>query len=164
MVEAGARFITVVWDMPDNAISGWDSHVGLTASMKNHLLPRLDQGLSSLLDDMHESGLLEETLVVCVGEIGRTPQFQNRGHTDGRDHWSYCFPALLAGAGIRGGTLYGRSDRHTAYPVERSVSPKDLECTIFDVLGIDPHSFIPDKQGRPLALVGGGGALHELFG
>ena len=163
MIEAGARFVTVLWDMPDSAPSGWDSHEALTPSMKNHLLPGLDQGLSALLDDLNDSGLLDETLVVCVGEMGRTPKFENRGNADGRDHWSYCFPAVLAGAGIQGGTLYGKSDRHAAYPIDRPVSPEDLTCTIFDALGIDPHTFIQDKQARPVALVDGGRSLRELF-
>jgi len=163
MIEAGARFVTVLWDMPDGAPSGWDSHSELTASMKNHLLPGLDQGLSALLADMHDRGLLDETLIVCLGEIGRTPKFLNRGGADGRDHWSYCFPAVLAGAGIQGGTLLGKSDRQAGYPTDRPVSPEDLSCTIFQALGIDPHSVIEDKQGRPVPLVDSGRPLHELW-
>ena len=102
-------------------------------------------------------------MVVCLGEMGRTPKFQNRGSDDGRDHWTYCFPALLAGAGIQGGTLYGQSDRHAAYPVQQPVSPEDLACTIFDALGIDPHSTIEDKQGRPVPLMDSGQSLRKLF-
>jgi uncharacterized protein (DUF1501 family) len=131
--------------------------------LKNHLLPVLDQGLSALLEDMQDRGLLDETLVVCVGEMGRTPKFMNRGNVDGRDHWSYCFPCLVAGGGVRGGTTYGQSDKDAAFPLERPVSPEDLACTIFTALGIDPHQFVPDKQGRPQALVHGGRALAELF-
>jgi len=164
MVEAGARFVTVIWDMPDGAPSGWDSHDALTPSLKNHLLPGLDQGLSALLDDMKDRGLLDETLIVCVGEMGRTPQFLNRGNPDGRDHWSYCFPAIMAGAGIRGGLLYGESDRHAAYPKDRPVSPEDLASTIFHTLGIDPHGTMRDKQGRPVTLVESGRVVKDLFG
>ena len=166
MVEAGARFVNVLWDVAvrgDN-FAGWDSHEGLEATLKNHLLPGLDQGLSALLEDMNDRGLLDETLVVCVGEMGRTPKFQNRGNLDGRDHWSYCFPCLMAGGSVRGGTTYGRSDKDAAYPVDRPVSPEDLACTIFDCFGIDPHQFIPDRQGRPVPLVNGGRPLVELFG
>jgi len=163
MIQAGARFVTVIWDMPDDAPSGWDSHEQLTGSLKNHLLPGLDQGLSALLDDLRESGLLDETLVVCLGEIGRTPKFENRGGADGRDHWSFCFPAVLAGGGIRGGTLYGKSDAQAGYPIDHPVSPADLSSTIFEALGIDPHSFVPDKQGRPVALMDGGRPLRALF-
>jgi hypothetical protein len=166
MIEAGARFVTLLWDngVRGDSRSGWDSHESLEAVMKNHLLPRLDQGLSALLEDLDRRGLLHETLVVCVGEMGRTPQYQNRGKLDGRDHWSYCFPCLLAGAGVRGGIAYGRSDQIAAYPKERPVSPEDLACTIFDALGIDSHGVIQDRQGRPVALVEGGRPLHELFG
>jgi len=163
MIEAGTRFVTVIWDMPDGAPSGWDSHEGMTDSLKNHLLPGLDQGVSALLDDMADRGLLDETLVVCLGEMGRTPKFMNRGKSDGRDHWSYCFPVLLAGAGIAGGTLLGRSDNIAAYPLDHPVSPQDLTCTIFDALGIDPHSTIRDKENRPVPLVNSGRALHELY-
>jgi hypothetical protein len=159
MLEAGARFVNVIWDMADGAASGWDSHEKLTSSLKDHLLPGLDQDFSALLDDMNDRGLLDETLVVCVGEMGRTPNFLNRGSQDGRDHWSYCFPAVLAGAGIQGGTLHGQSDRHAGYPIEHPVSPEDLACTIFDSLGIDPHCTINDQEGRPVTLVQGGRSL-----
>jgi hypothetical protein len=158
MIEAGARFVTVLWDAPDGY--SWDSHVH-SNDVKNHLLPGLDQALSALLADLNERGLLDETLVVCLGEMGRTPQGTAQW---GRGHWSYCFPAVLAGAGIRGGGLYGRSDRDAAYPVENPVSPEDLAATIFDALGIDPHGFIHDRQGRPVTLVDGGRPLRELFG
>jgi len=105
--------------------------------------------------------LLDETLVVCVGEMGRTPKPDTAAW--GRGHWSFCFPALLAGAGIRGGTVYGRSDRDAAYPVEKPVSPEDLACTVYHALGIDPHGSIRDRQDRPTAIVEGGQPLRELF-
>lgn len=158
MIEAGARFVTVLWDCPDGY--SWDSHIHST-DVKQHLLPGLDQSLTALLADLDDRGLLDETLVVCLGEIGRTPQANAQG---GRGHWSYCFPALLAGAGVRGGMVYGRSDKDSAYPVENPVSPEDLAATIFAALGIDPHGSIPDRLGRPVPLVAGGRALSELFG
>lgn len=159
MLEAGARFVTVLWDAPDGY--SWDSHQH-SRDVERHLLPGLDQSLSALLEDLQQRGLLDETLVVCVGEMGRTPRPDTAQW--GRGHWSYCFPALLAGAGVRGGSVYGRSDRDAAYPVEKPVSPEDLACTIYEALGIDPHGFIPDKLGRPVALVDGGRPLLELFG
>jgi hypothetical protein len=161
MVEAGARFVTVLWDSPDGANPySWDSHQS-SKDLHDFLLPGLDQTLSALVFDLDQRGLLDETLVVTVGEMGRTP----RGSAQwGRGHWSYCFPAVLAGAGIRGGIVYGRSDKDAAYPVERPVSPEDLAATIFDALGIDPHSCLHDRQGRPVPLVDGGRALRELFG
>jgi hypothetical protein len=158
MIEAGARFVTVLWDAPDGY--SWDSHRNSDDVLK-HLLPGLDKALSALLDDLAQRGLLDETLVVCLGEIGRTP----RGNAAwGRDHWGYCFPALLAGAGIRGAAVYGRSDKHAAYPAAHPVSPEDLAATIFHALGISPEARIHDAQGRPVPIIESGQPLHELFG
>ncbi|MBI1918858.1 MAG: DUF1501 domain-containing protein [Planctomycetes bacterium] len=157
LIEAGARFVTVLWDAPDGY--SWDSHVH-SRDLEKHLLPGLDQALSALLEDLQARGLLDETLVVCLGEIGRTPQGTAQW---GRGHWSFCFPAVLAGAGIRGGIAYGRSDKDAGYPVDRPVSPEDLAATVFTALGIDPHSTMSDRQGRPVPLVDGGRPLHELF-
>ncbi len=165
MIEAGSRFVTVAWDMAirGDDTSSWDSHRDLSRVMKNHLLPGLDVGLSALLDDLAGSGLLDETLVIVAGEMGRTPKFENRGQQDGRDHWSYCFPCLLAGAGVRTGITYGRSDRHSAYPATHPVSPADLAATVYQSLGISPDLRIPDAQDRPVALVENGRALSSLF-
>jgi hypothetical protein len=157
LIEAGARFVTVLWDAPDGY--SWDSHRN-SDDVKSYLLPGLDQTLSALLADLSDRGLLDETLVVCLGEMGRTP----RGNAQwGRDHWSFCFPAILAGAGVRGGCVYGRSDRDAAYPAEHPVSPEDVAATVFDALGIDPHGTINDREGRPVALAEGGRPLRELF-
>lgn len=166
LIEAGARFVTVGWDLAvrGDVMGSWDMHAGLERVMKDHLLPGLDWGLSAVLDDMQARGLLDETLVIAVGEMGRTPRFENRGHQDGRDHWSYCYPCVLAGAGIRGGIAYGRSDNDAAWPSDRPVSPEDLACTIYHALGIDPHAhLLQDRQGRPVGLVDGGEVLTELF-
>lgn len=158
LIESGARFVTVLWDAPDGF--SWDSHQH-SDDVKNHLLPGWDQTFSALLTDMEERGLLDETLVVCLGEMGRTPRGNARW---GRDHWSHCFPAILAGAGIRGGAVLGRSDAHAAYPADYPVRPEDLAATVFQALGIDPELRIPDAQGRPVALVDHGRVLTELFG
>jgi hypothetical protein len=113
---------------------------------------------------MHDRGLLDETLVVCLGEMGRTPRVGNRGQADGRDHWRSCFPCLIAGAGVPGGVTYGRSDKEAGQPLDHPVSPEDLACTIFHALGIDPHApLLRDRQGRPVALVDGGRTLEALF-
>jgi hypothetical protein len=157
LVEAGARFVTVLWDAPDGY--SWDSHVQ-NADVEHKLLPGLDQSFSALLADLSERGLLDETLVVCLGEIGRTPQVTGPG---GRGHWSFCFPAVLAGAGIRGGILHGRSDKDAAYPADQPVRPEDLAATIFHALGIDPELRIQDAQNRPVPLMEGGTPLRGLF-
>lgn len=166
MIEAGARFVTVAWDLAvrGDVCGSWDMHSCLERVMRNHLLPGLDLGLSALLDDLESRGLLHETLVIAIGEMGRTPKFENRGQQDGRDHWSYCFPCLLAGGGIRGGTTFGRSDKDAAYPADNPVTPEDLAATLYHALGIDPYRFIADPQGRQFALVDGGRVLAELFG
>jgi hypothetical protein len=157
MIEAGARFVSVLWDAPGGY--SWDSHIN-SNDLKNSLLPGLDQALSALLDDMRDRGLLDETLVVCMGEIGRTPQGTAQW---GRGHWSFCFPAMLAGAGVRGGLVHGRSDREAGYPIDHPVSPEDLSATIFDTLGIDPAGTIADRQGRPVTIMEGGRPMRELF-
>lgn len=166
LIEAGSRFVTVAWDMAvrGDDTTSWDSHRDLTRVMKDHLLPGLDQGLPALLDDMQSSGLLDETLVFVAGEMGRTPKFLNRGAEDGRDHWTYCFPCLFAGAGTRGGTIYGESDKHAAYPMTNPVSPSDLAATIYESLGISPDLRIPNPLGQPVPLVENGSPLSELFG
>lgn len=158
MIEAGARFVTVLWDAPDGY--SWDSHRN-SDDVKKHLLPGTNQALSALLTDLADRGLLDETLVVCVGEMGRTP----KGNANwGRDHWGFCFPAVLAGAGIRGGAVYGKSDKDAAYPIDHPVSPEDLAATVFHALGIAPETRIHDALGRPVPVMDGGRPLEELFG
>jgi uncharacterized protein (DUF1501 family) len=158
MVEAGARFVTVAWDAPDGY--SWDSHVH-SGDVKDHLLPGFDQAFSSLVTDLDQRGLLDETLVVAMGEMGRTPNATGQW---GRNHWSTLFPALLAGGGIRGGVVYGRSDKNAAYPIEKPIKPEDLAATVFASLGIDPELRVADPQGRPVPLTDGAEPLVELFG
>lgn len=158
LIEAGSRFVTVHWDCPDGY--SWDSH-RTSNDVKNHLIPGLDMALSSLLTDLDERGLLDETLVVCMGEMGRTPTANGSW---GRNHWSTLFPAVLAGAGIRGGVLYGESDRDAAYAITPPTAPEDLAATIYLALGIDPEVRVPDRQGRPVSLLEEGQPLTELFG
>ena len=158
MVEAGCRFVTVLWDAPDGY--SWDSH-RTSADLEKHLLPGFDQAYSALIDDLDQRGLLDETLVVAVGEMGRTPKPDTSAW--GRGHWSHCFPCVLAGAGIRGGGLYGRSDSDAAYPAENAVSPEDLAATIFDSLGIGHDFRVSDAQGRPVPVLERGEPLRRLF-
>lgn len=158
LVEAGVRFVTVHYDACDGY--SWDSHVN-SADVRQHLLPGLDAALSSLILDLEDRGLLDETLVVAMGEMGRTPQANANW---GRNHWSTVFPAVLAGAGIRGGSVYGETDPHAAYAVTPPVSPEDLAATIYSALGIDPELRLPDAQGRPVHVVQDGTPLMDLFG
>jgi hypothetical protein len=147
LIEAGVRFTTVHYDCVDGY--SWDSHLS-SQDVQGHLLPTFDQAFAALLTDLEERGLLSETLVVAVGEMGRTPRANAHW---GRGHWSTLFSALLAGAGVRGGTLYGTSDAQAAYPIDHPIRPEDLAATIFDALGIDPETRIPNSQGRPVSLV-----------
>ncbi len=158
LVESGARFVTVAWEAVDGY--SWDSHLH-SRDVENHLLPGFDRALATLVEDLDQRGLLDETLVVALGEMGRTPKANDAW---GRGHWSTLFPAVLAGGGIRGGAVYGRSDKDAAYPADHPVSPEDLAATVFHALGIDPEMRINNAQGRPTPLVEGGRALKELFG
>lgn len=158
LVEAGVRYCTVHWDAPDGY--SWDSHVH-SDDVTKHLIPGLDAALSSLITDLDQRGLLDETLVVCLGEMGRTPAANDKW---GRNHWSTLFPAVLAGAGVRGGICYGSSDKDAAYPIDKPVRPEDLAATIYEALGIDPHLQLPDAFGRPINMIEGGRPLSEIFG
>jgi hypothetical protein len=159
LVEAGVRFVTVHYDACDGY--GWDSHVH-SDDIKNHLMPTFDQAATALLTDLDQRGLLDETLVVALGEMGRTPLASANW---GRGHWSTLFPALLAGAGIRGGSTFGASDKDAAYPVHHPVSPERLAATIYHALGVDPALRVPDAQDRPVpVIVDDAQPVLELFG
>lgn len=156
LIEAGSRYVTVHYDAPDGY--GWDSHIH-SDDVKRHLLPTFDHGFSALLTDLDERGMLAETLVVALGEMGRTPQPTGNW---GRNHWSTLFPAVLAGGGIRRGGLYGESDKNAEYALTPPTGPEDLAATIYDSLGIDPELRLPDAQGRPVAINEGGRVLQEI--
>jgi uncharacterized protein (DUF1501 family) len=117
--------------------------------LKNHLLPLMDQTLPTLFEDLEERGLLENTLVVWVGEFGRSPKINDLA---GRDHWPKCYPAMLAGAGVKRGYIHGRSDKIGAYPASDGCKPEDLSATLFHLLGINPATEIRDPLDRPLPL------------
>lgn len=158
MIEAGARFVTVLWDAPDG--QSWDSHSN-SSEVGAYLLPGLDQTLSALLQDLNDRGLLDETLVVCMGEMGRTPKPDTE--LWGRGHWCHCFPAIVAGGGIRPGMTFGRSDKDAAYPVDHPVCPENLAATVFHSLGIAPGTHIIDPLGRPVPIMDGGEPILDLF-
>ncbi len=154
LIEAGVRLVHVNWVRHDGGKGGqgYDSHRDHLAWAKKELLPPTDAAFTALLDDLDERGLLDETLVLMMGEFGRTPRFNKNA---GRDHWPHCFSAVLAGGGIRGGQVHGASDKIGAYPVDDAVSPDDIIATVLHRLGIDPHTTIYDLQARPHRLVEG---------
>jgi hypothetical protein len=158
LVEAGVRFVTVHYDCVDGY--SWDSHRN-SDDVKKHLLPTFDQSYAALIGDLSERGLLAETFVLATGEMGRTPRANPQW---GRDHWSTLFPAVLAGAGITGGSVYGKSDKDSAYALEKPVSPEDLAATIYHALGIDPELRVLDAQNRPTPIVEGGSPVTALWG
>ena len=138
-------------------VQTWDTHVANFPRLRDSLLPPLDQAVSALLDDLEFRGLMDETLVVMLGEFGRTPRISplTPGAVPGRDHWPKVFPAVFAGAGVIGGQLIGKSDRLGAYPLSRSFGPPDLAATIYNALGVDPATELRDRLGRPLRLCSG---------
>jgi hypothetical protein len=156
LVEADVRLVTVNWARDD---AFWDTHKDNFKDLKQKLLPPFDLGFSALLEDLDRRGMLDETLVVCLGEFGRTPKINAQA---GRDHWAACNSVVVAGAGVRSAMVHGASDRSAAYPAAMPVSPDDLAATIYHLLGIDPRAEIRDRVGRPLALTDGR-VLHELF-
>jgi hypothetical protein len=163
LVEAGVRFVNVTWDGLERIyldVNAWDTHDHGFATLKGNHLPTFDQTYSALMEDLHRTGLLEETLVVVMSEMGRTPRVVNQG---GRDHWTYCYSALLAGAGIKGGAVCGASDGQAAYVKDRPVSPADICTTIYHCLGIDPEAAIDDRSGRPIPIAHGGKPIREIL-
>lgn len=158
LVEAGVPFVNV-YDFKQQG-QNWDAHFNGANQHKTHLLPQADQSLSALIEDLDARGLLDSTLVVAMGEFGRTPKINGAG---GRDHWPDCYSVLLAGGGVQGGAVHGSSDRIGAYPASDPVTPGDLAATIFWRFGVDPATEIHDQTGRPHRLATGE-PLRRLFG
>jgi hypothetical protein len=158
LVEAGVRFVTVHYDCVDGY--SWDSHRN-SDDVKKSLLPTFDQAYAALLRDLDERGLLGETLVVATGEMGRTPKANANW---GRDHWSTLFSTVLAGGGVAGGRVVGKSDKDAAFPLDQPVSPEDLAATVYHALGIDHELRVPSADGRPTSVVDGGSPLSAVFG
>jgi uncharacterized protein (DUF1501 family) len=160
LVQAGVPIVQANMGRVQN----WDSHSDIFRRLKQDLLPPLDKGVSALLDDLSETGLLDDTLVVVVGEFGRAPKVSRQSPKDipGRDHWAACFSGLFAGAGVRGGQVIGKSDKTGAYPATAPYTPDDLGATVYQVLGIDPSSEVRDRQDRPVQL-NRGAPIRSLF-
>jgi hypothetical protein len=159
LIEAGARLVQVNWHQDHHNF--WDTHGDNFRRLKNQLMPPADQGFSALLEDLAERGLLEETLLVWVGEFGRSPRITRANA--GREHHPWCYSAVLAGGGIRGGQVYGKSDRLAAYPADNPVSPGDLTSTIYHALGVTPSLTLQDRESRLVSLTEGS-PIVSLFG
>ncbi|MBU6174155.1 MAG: DUF1501 domain-containing protein [Planctomycetes bacterium] len=159
LVEAGTRVVEVVWPKVANSDNhSWDHHVNLSTRMKNQSGPMLDTGLSALIDDLDQRGLLEDTLVVAIGEFGRSPErgvstSGNGNSDDGRDHWPYCYTSVIAGAGIKRGYVHGKSDKTASSPVEAPVHPAQILATIYHAFGIDPETVVYNHLNQPRELV-----------
>lgn len=160
LIEAGTRFVQVNWPAVANGdpnSDSWDCHAALLKPVRDIHGPKLDMGLAALVEDLDTRGLLDETLVVAVGEFGRTPKLGanssgNGSSADGRDHWPYCYTALVAGAGVKRGAIFGASDKHGSAPTENPVHPVEFLATVYHALGIDPGTEVLNdlKQPRPL--------------
>lgn len=173
LVEAGVPFVTVFWSEENEEISkkclsggGWDTHGNNFGCLKEDLLPEFDRGFSALIEDLADRRMLDETLLMVTSEMGRTPKIGDprsaRLTSPGRDHWTHCLTDVLAGGGIRGGQVFGSSDRRAEYPANRPVSPADVTKTVYHAMGID-NLDATDSQGRPYNLLEEGRALVELF-
>jgi hypothetical protein len=148
LLEAGLALVSVYWhyEGPDDS-PVWDTHQNNYPHLRQRLAPPTDRAVAALLSDLDERGLLDETLVICLGEFGRTPRINVQG---GRDHWSAVQTVLLAGAGVRGGSVWGASDRLGAYPASQAVTPAELTATVLHLLGVEPELELRDRTGRPL--------------
>lgn len=168
LIEAGVPLVTVVWnhsnrgqdrDPDDLDQHGWDTHNDIFDVMGKSLLPRFDQSFSALLEDMEQRGLLDSTLIICMGEFGRAPlvavERNFAGASPGRKHWAAAYSIVMAGAGVRGGAAIGATDRHAAYPVSGKYGPWDVTATIFHALGIDPSGHFHDSASRPYPISSG---------
>ena len=176
LVEAGVPLVTVFWnhnnrgqdDDPNNTDTyGWDNHNDIFEGLQKHLLPRFDQSFSALIEDMHQRGLLSETLVICLGEFGRAPlvaaERNFKGISPGRKHWSSVYSIALAGAGVSRGAVVGESDSRGAYPLTTPFGPWDVTATLFSALGIDPATHYQDALGRPYA-ISDGKVMEAIYG
>jgi Protein of unknown function (DUF1501) len=168
LVEAGTRVVEVIWPKVANSDNhSWDVHTGLFKRMKEQSAPMLDAGLSTLISDLDQRGLLESTLVVAVGEFGRSPQkgvstSGNDNSPDGRDHWPYCYTSVIAGAGIKRGYVHGKSDATGSAPTEDPVHPCELLATIYHAFGIAPETIVYNHLNQPRELVKAA-AVTKLF-
>ena len=159
LVEAGCRFVTVVWDEFGQLNAGWDTHVDHYNRLKSELLPGLDLAFSALIHDLEQRGMLDDTLVLVMSEMGRTPRFEG----EGRGHWGRAYSNFFAGAGLHHGTVIGRTDAIGATIADRPLTAKDILATIYHLIGIDPHATLPDRLNRPTPLTHDGKVVPEML-
>jgi uncharacterized protein (DUF1501 family) len=159
LIEAGTRVVTLSWAPDANAT--WDTHGNNFTKLKNELLPQLDLALSALLTDLDARGMLARTAVAVMGEFGRTPKINNNG--GGRDHWNFCYTLMLAGGGIKAGSVYGASDSIGAYPSRNPLVPADIIATLYRCLGLPADFELRDRLDRPMPVVPWGNAIDELL-
>ena len=145
LVEVGVPIVQVNM----GAVQTWDNHSNIFKTLKDRLLPPTDQGVAALITDLEQRGLLDDTLVMMLGEFGRTPKINDKA---GRDHWGPCFYALFAGAGVQGGQVIGKTDKHATYPSTQPYSPEDIGATVYSLLGIAPDTVVHDRFNRPMRL------------
>ncbi|MDB6116567.1 MAG: hypothetical protein JWO08_348, partial [Verrucomicrobiaceae bacterium] len=153
LVEVGVSFVVAYY-------GGWDHHRGIFKSMKDEAGPKLDKGLAALINDLDDRGMLDSTLVICLGEFGRTPKVNKDA---GRDHWPGAMSVLMAGAGIPRGQIIGATDPKGYYAAENIYTPEDFAVSLYTKLGVDPHQMLHTSTGRPVQLVNGGKPIKELF-
>jgi hypothetical protein len=162
LVEHGVPLVSVNWH--NDGRNFWDTHGHNFSRLKRDLIPPADQALTALLTDLDERGMLDETIVAWVGEFGRQPRIDGGNASDGgRAHWPFCYSGLLAGGGIRGGSVFGRSDKHAAHPEVDPVTPQDYAATLLHALGVAAETTVNDRTGRPIRVYGGDPMLR-LFG
>jgi hypothetical protein len=176
LVQAGVPLVTVIWShsnrgqdkAPTNTDTyGWDNHNDIFYGLKNHLLPRFDQGFSALIEDLDQRGMLEDTLVICMGEFGRAPlvalEPRFAGASPGRKHWSWVYSIAMAGAGVQRGAVLGASDQRGAYPIEQAYGPWDVIATMFSALGVHPEQHYFDLLKRPIR-ISDGQVMRGIYG
>ena len=159
LVEAGSRFVTVIWDEFGQLNSGWDTHVDQKSRLTEELLPGFDLAFSALIEDLTQRGMLDDTLVLVLSEMGRTPKLQG----DGRGHWGRAYCNLLAGGGVARGRVIGKTDKIAAEPIDRPLKAKDVLATAYHLLGIDHEMTVTDKQDRPVPLLPYGEVIREAL-
>lgn len=160
LVETGVPFISVHAEIFGRYGHSYDMHENNFGMLKNCNLPILDQGYPALIEDLDSRGLLDSTLVVVMGEMGRSPKVNAKA---GRDHWPQCGFSLLTGGGVKAGCVFGETDKQAAYPISHPVSPGDIVATIYQLLGIDPHTTVPDPLGRPMHVAHGGEPIWDVL-